>query len=64
LSSETAATSSQASLTAPIRGRKKRNAAPPMEANTPAKTPSGSSFKKDRRDLASFIDVTSFIVTV
>jgi hypothetical protein len=35
-----------------------------MEANTPAKTPSGSSFKNDRRDLASFIDVTSFIVTV
>jgi hypothetical protein len=52
VSSETEATSSQASVAANIRGLRKRNAAAPTDATTPAKTPSGKIFRKDRRDLS------------
>ena len=51
LNSDNVATSSHCSLAAITRGRRKRKAAPPMDAKTPASTPNGSSCRNERRDL-------------
>ena len=64
VSSETDATLSQLSVAADSFGRRKRNAAPPIDAKTPARIPSGKSLRKERRDLSWSMDVVSFIVNV
>src|SRR5215204_2776588 len=54
VSSERGATSSQLSVAAESLGRRKRNAAPPIEAKTAA---SGRSLRNDRRDVSTVIFV-------
>src|SRR5688500_20235279 len=54
------ATSSQRSVAAEILGRRDRNAAPAMEA----KTPSGSSSKKERRGVALVMSLGRYQLTI
>jgi hypothetical protein len=56
------ATSSHASVAANNRGRRKRKAAPPSDAITPARTPSGRIFRKDRRDLSGFVCICALSI--
>src|ERR1041385_4463428 len=54
VNSETEATSSQASVAAESFGRRKRNAAPPIEAKTAA---SGRNLRNERRDVSTVMFV-------